>query len=550
MAQPVSFSEWYVGTSSSSRSIAEEAYLEAKVKFENGFSKDARKVGIARSSTCLADVQSAITTAMRKHRSAQKESKVRKWLVKLSERIHFYGGVLDVFAQHHPEYVALAWGSIKFLITVALNHEKIIATLAKAMAQIAETLPHIELQSILYPTERMKTAVTDLYAYILRFSIRALDWYNEGMFKHVLHAITRPVELRYSDLLQQISDASGTIYQLAAIGQQAELRDMHVTVQLTNRKVDMTIAMMEQINAAVTLHSNAMIDTNYRLSDLQFHRIAATLEISIPNPKKTYEHHYSLRRQRLRNGAGLSVSNNFWQSPKMRNWSSTQESGLSIISANFQSRFIMRDLCIDIIEQLKEAQVPYLLAMKVPQPDGTAATVSASDLLRYLVKQAITIRKESQSEKSMALSCAMFNDASTEMEWFRLLEAVLADLDGIVYIVVDLELLNKNADDSNDFSWTSAFEYFFASLATRKVSTKIKVLFVSYGAHHFQLSASERAQFVVPAKTEIVTARQRKAGRGPQPQQMCFRLRNLPGSPAKRSARIGLQSSPSASPMR
>ncbi|KAH7363721.1 hypothetical protein BKA66DRAFT_444640 [Pyrenochaeta sp. MPI-SDFR-AT-0127] len=522
MAQPVSFSEC------SSRSIAEEAYLEAKVKFENGFSKDARKVGIARSSTCLADVQSAITTAMRKHRSAQKESKVRKWLVKLSERIHFYGGVLDVFAQHHPEYVALAWGSIKFLITVGVPHNL----------------------SILYPTERMKTAVTDLYAYILRFSIRALDWYNEGMFKHVLHAITRPVELRYSDLLQQISDASGTIYQLAAIGQQAELRDMHVTVQLTNRKVDMTIAMMEQINAAVTLHSNAMIDTNYRLSDLQFHRIAATLEISIPNPKKTYEHHYSLRRQRLRNGAGLSVSNNFWQSPKMRNWSSTQESGLSIISANFQSRFIMRDLCIDIIEQLKEAQVPYLLAMKVPQPDGTAATVSASDLLRYLVKQAITIRKESQSEKSMALSCAMFNDASTEMEWFRLLEAVLADLDGIVYIVVDLELLNKNADDSNDFSWTSAFEYFFASLATRKVSTKIKVLFVSYGAHHFQLSASERAQFVVPAKTEIVTARQRKAGRGPQPQQMCFRLRNLPGSPAKRSARIGLQSSPSASPMR
>lgn len=292
-----------------------------------------------------------------------------------------------------------------------------------------------------------------------------------------------------------------------------------------------------------------MIDTNYRLTDLQFDRIAATLEVSISDPKKTYEHHHSLRRQRLRNSAGLVVPNNFWQSPKMRHWSSTQDSALSIVSANFQSRFIMRDLCIDIVDQLKEAQIPYLLAMKVPHSDGTATTVSASDLLRYLVKQAINIGKNSQSEKSMALSCAMFNDASTEVEWFRLLEAVLAEIDGMIYIIVDLELLDKDAD-SSDFSWASAFEHFFTSLAMRGLSTKIKVLLVSYGSHHLQMSASERAQFVVPAKTDIVTARQRKAGRGPQPQQMCFRLKNLPGSPNKGSARTSSRISTCESPER
>lgn len=76
---------------------------------------------MARSSTSLEDVQKAVTTAMTKYTSSQKESKVRKWLVKLSERIHLYGGVLDVFAQHHPEYVALAWGSIKFLVMVGIT---------------------------------------------------------------------------------------------------------------------------------------------------------------------------------------------------------------------------------------------------------------------------------------------------------------------------------------------------------------------------------------------------------------------------------------------
>lgn len=55
-----------------------------------------------------------------KYQSQRRESKVRRWLEKLSQRIHFYGAVLDVFAQHHPEYVALVWGSIKFLIIVSV----------------------------------------------------------------------------------------------------------------------------------------------------------------------------------------------------------------------------------------------------------------------------------------------------------------------------------------------------------------------------------------------------------------------------------------------
>ena len=42
-----------------------------------------------------------------------------KWLEKLSTRIWYYGQVLDTLAQHHPEYVALAWGSLKFVLIVS-----------------------------------------------------------------------------------------------------------------------------------------------------------------------------------------------------------------------------------------------------------------------------------------------------------------------------------------------------------------------------------------------------------------------------------------------
>jgi hypothetical protein len=42
----------------------------------------------------------------------------RQWLEKLSERIMHYAPVLDALAQHHPEYVALAWGSVKLVLMV------------------------------------------------------------------------------------------------------------------------------------------------------------------------------------------------------------------------------------------------------------------------------------------------------------------------------------------------------------------------------------------------------------------------------------------------
>jgi hypothetical protein len=31
----------------------------------------------------------------------------------------FYSQVLDALAQHHPEYVALVWGTLKFLLVVS-----------------------------------------------------------------------------------------------------------------------------------------------------------------------------------------------------------------------------------------------------------------------------------------------------------------------------------------------------------------------------------------------------------------------------------------------
>lgn len=171
-----------------------------------------------------------------------------------------------------------------------------------------------------------------------------------------------------------------------------------------------------------------------------------------------------------------------------------------------------------------------LLALRVQQENDAAATVGTVELLKYLTRQAMKILDKQQTEKTMSFRCAAYNEASTEAEWFQLFESVLASIPGQVYIVVDLEILDKTFNSEDGFSWTQAFERFFSDLEARGLSTKVKVLFVSYGSLPFQISAAERSKFVISAKAHIIPARQRRAARSQGSQQVSLRLKNLPST--------------------
>ena len=68
--------------------------------------------------TCIEDVSSLIENAMSQYQQSRKAKTLKKWLTRLSMRLHFYGNIMDVLAQHHPEYVSLVWGAMKLLIVV------------------------------------------------------------------------------------------------------------------------------------------------------------------------------------------------------------------------------------------------------------------------------------------------------------------------------------------------------------------------------------------------------------------------------------------------
>lgn len=82
----------------------------------------------------------------------------------------------------------------------------------------------------------MKRAVAELYAHIIRFAIRAQDWYQQNKLRHIWGSLARPAELRYDDLIADIEGCTKEVNQLAAAGAQAEQRDIHLELQELSKR--------------------------------------------------------------------------------------------------------------------------------------------------------------------------------------------------------------------------------------------------------------------------------------------------------------------------
>lgn len=102
--------------------------------------------------------------------------------------------------------------------------------LAKALSTIGDELPRVNLLAGLYPTQRMKRAVTDLIVNILDFVTRAHVWYAEGKVKRALHGFTRPFDLQYGDILDKVTRAAREVRDLAACGLVVEFRELQKTL--------------------------------------------------------------------------------------------------------------------------------------------------------------------------------------------------------------------------------------------------------------------------------------------------------------------------------
>ncbi|KAJ3540138.1 hypothetical protein NM208_g5191 [Fusarium decemcellulare] len=483
--------------------VVDQAFREGRDRFSSDLTKDAEKVKIATNAINIQDIQALACNSLAKYSDEQRFSDARKWLHRIVSRVHHYSNIMDVMVQHHPEYVALVWGAMKLVLVSAHNHETTICLISKALAQIADTLPRVELVTILYPTERIRRAVGNLYANLVRFFIRAHQWCNEGTWRHLLHSITRPVELRYRDLLDDIARDSREIDELATAGNRVEIREM-------NLKLTEILAKLEYVQAQQALQSSSCVDTNQRVSDLQFSQIMSYMaESKLGDPLEAFRFNQSLQKQQQHNRA-FSSTNKFWQSSKLQTWSSVPESKVAVVKGGFSARYAIRAFSMKMIQQLQSKNVPVLWALRGPRGQIDAADISPIDLFKHLIQQALRM-DGSMTEKGMSFQCGRFQRATTEQEWLQLLGAALLQAHSQVYMVIDLSTLNCNLLPTEGFSWLAAFQSMLVEIAKQAPNLQVKVLLlgsiVNCGLRESEQGPSD---LVIPVRVTQPPVRRRR----------------------------------------
>ena len=103
----------------SSSDILREAFEQAKTIFSEELTRDECKRIWITTQPSFDDLKDTVANTLKSYDN-KTLSDTRKWLHQFSSKIIYYGNVLDVLAQHHPEYVSLAWGAFKFLFIVSL----------------------------------------------------------------------------------------------------------------------------------------------------------------------------------------------------------------------------------------------------------------------------------------------------------------------------------------------------------------------------------------------------------------------------------------------
>jgi hypothetical protein len=106
----------------SASDVAREAFEDAVQYFSDELTKDSKKRVWLKDYSSINEIHKLVCDMRERYNgSASNKKRVQKWVRKFASHIMQYGMVLDTLAQHHPEYVALAWGIVKFVFMVSNN---------------------------------------------------------------------------------------------------------------------------------------------------------------------------------------------------------------------------------------------------------------------------------------------------------------------------------------------------------------------------------------------------------------------------------------------
>ena len=424
-----------------------------------------------------------------------------------------------------------------------VEHENVSTTIVTALCDIADSLPRVELATSLYPTNTMHQAVALLYAHIVRFLVRALEWYEEGRVAHTLHSITRPASLRYEDLIKDIQRDTQSITSHTIASSQAEQRDMHREIRAIQKLADHTAArnvdehqdvqnrlsvltslvvqLQESIAFDQSVNASARVEIRNTLTEIQLTQALAIVSLHCSIDHKSNLHASMVLRDRHR---FLSRSKRayFGPSPKLRDWNLSPASSTFMLKSTFRERLEVRDFCTNVIEQLVNARIATLWILR-----DRGQAYSLVEVLRSLILQALSLDYSSHSDVAFSFQLRKFLDAHVDEDYLNLLGDILQHFK-LVHIVTDAGAMYPDAAALCRVH----LERLIQRLSERGARTVAKVIVSSYGP------AQNLAQ--QSAKDVVLRIGKRSPRRNKKTSKSQFRMiGNIPVASAWQPARRG-----------
>ena len=209
-------------------------------------------------------------------------------------------------------------------------------------------------------------------------------------------------------------------------------------------------------------------------------------------------------------GANTST-NTFWLSPKLTQWSSSQESSLVVVKGPFSTRSAILDFGASVIQALSALAIPTVWALTSAEKSASSSSIlTPTTLMKYLTYQALRLSSKAyattQTEKWIALRHSQFRTAETWKEWCDLFRQVIMGLPGKqAYVVVDLaavrsELESGTADDFNFFQELNRVLISRDDDVIKHSAMKLKVVIFLYEANWVGRLPYEASNSVVPVK--------------------------------------------------
>ncbi|KAF2770958.1 hypothetical protein EJ03DRAFT_326027 [Teratosphaeria nubilosa] len=381
-----------------------------------------------------------------------------------------------MLAQQHPEYVSLAWGTMKLIFVLIMNFDELVTELAKALSKIAEVLPRTDIHLELYPTDSMKTAVTEIYAHIIIFYQRALRWYEASPLKRMVGVIVKPYKLHFEDIVKEINWRARSIDLLADALAQKEIREISIVLRsglLIQGKIQddqaaaaRELRMLQQANQIImgqlelvhqklnehqAINHKLLQSTQQSTTDTQFALMIRSAASPLTSPigslrvlKAALSHHI----------AAVGAMKRLWRASTLECWSSTKQSELLLMIGSSFQKPGTRAAGICLIDLIKSSGAPILWALKTDSSSSSCTAASTVELLRYLAWQALQLSASTLNiiaSVSANFNAARIASAASEEDWLDIIRIALSNHPR-VFLVIDADFLNSATRDASQLA--------------------------------------------------------------------------------------------------